>query len=338
LKALVGNHGDVKEDGGFFILNYPEPDDLSHPSKSEWYRRGYLNAWAWALIAYARRQNGARQPWADTVLYDSFRRLDESEILRRVKVLKSQEVLDNGEMRFAAATKDDKEWLALMFALMSSVLKGFQITYHQDEVRLIYDDNPFLNGQQGLEYRKGSMDFISAYLKQALRIIEEKLQLSKAMIAAGFSTKSHRSIANDSAMSSYDKGRLLTGIALIFLSQLAEDGLPIQLLKGSSLHHYSLVMLLATVGATAGLVRIFNTLVPPDKATVSAHPKARPFGGIDLNAANLAMTIKRDGKGVPLPFAQQDMAQLNLIEGLEPEILSIKPASSLPNFADLFKD
>ena len=57
-------------------------------------------------------------------------------------------------------------------------------------------------------------------------------------------------------------------------------------------------------------------------------------GGIDFNAANLNLQIKRDGKGVPLPFAQQDMAQLNLIEGLEPVILSIKPANSLPNFSE----
>jgi hypothetical protein len=38
------------------------------------------------------------------------------------------------------------------------------------------------------------------------------------------------------------------------------------------------------------------------------------------------MTIKRDGKGVPLPLSQQDLAQLSNIEGLAPEILSIEPA------------
>ena len=58
-------------------------------------------------------------------------------------------------------------------------------------------------------------------------------------------------------------------------------------------------------------------------------------GGIDFNAANLAMTIKRDGKGVPLPLAQQDMAQLSHIQGFEPEIIEIKPAVNLPILNEL---
>ncbi len=58
-------------------------------------------------------------------------------------------------------------------------------------------------------------------------------------------------------------------------------------------------------------------------------------GGIDMNAANLAMTIKRDGNGVPI-FSQQDLAQLGRnLEGLFPVILSIKPASQTALFADL---
>ncbi len=78
----------------------------------------------------------------------------------------------------------------------------------------------------------------------------------------------------------------------------------------------------------------------PEVGTVPAitqEDKAMAPGGIDLNSANLTMTIKRDSNGVPLPFAQQDMARLNLIEGLEPVILSIKPANSIPDFANLFK-
>jgi len=54
-------------------------------------------------------------------------------------------------------------------------------------------------------------------------------------------------------------------------------------------------------------------------------------GGIDMNSANLAMMIiKRDGKGVPLPLSQQDMAQLNHIQGFDPEILKIIPVVYLP--------
>ena len=58
-------------------------------------------------------------------------------------------------------------------------------------------------------------------------------------------------------------------------------------------------------------------------------------GGIDMNAANLAIAIKRDGKGVPLPLAQQELAQLSNIEGLDPVILSIKPANQTALFAEL---
>jgi len=69
-----------------------------------------------------------------------------------------------------------------------------------------------------------------------------------------------------------------------------------------------------------------------DKASVN---ETTPLGGIDFNAANLAMTIKRDGKGVPLPLAQQDMAQLSHIQGFEPEILEIKSGVSFPIVSDL---
>ncbi len=58
-------------------------------------------------------------------------------------------------------------------------------------------------------------------------------------------------------------------------------------------------------------------------------------GGIDFNSSNLNLQIKRDGKGVPLPFAQQDMAQINNIEGFVPVILEIKPAGNLPFFSEL---
>jgi len=59
------------------------------------------------------------------------------------------------------------------------------------------------------------------------------------------------------------------------------------------------------------------------------------YGGIDFNAANLHLHIKRDGHGVPLPMAQQDMAQLSAIDGLEPVILSIQPAMGSPLLVQL---
>jgi hypothetical protein len=49
-------------------------------------------------------------------------------------------------------------------------------------------------------------------------------------------------------------------------------------------------------------------------------------GGIDVNAAYLNLHIKRDGSDAPMPFAQQDMAQLNNLAGLNPVILKIQPA------------
>jgi CheY-like chemotaxis protein len=60
---------------------------------------------------------------------------------------------------------------------------------------------------------------------------------------------------------------------------------------------------------------------------------AADLGGIDMNAANLNLQIKRDGHGMPLPLSQQDLAQLSHMEGLEPKILSIKPASLTTLFA-----
>ncbi len=58
-------------------------------------------------------------------------------------------------------------------------------------------------------------------------------------------------------------------------------------------------------------------------------------GGIDLNSANLNLEIKRDGRGVPLPLADQDMAQLSRIQGFEPEIIDIRPAADLPILREL---
>ncbi|MBF0522379.1 MAG: hypothetical protein HQL24_04895 [Candidatus Omnitrophica bacterium] len=48
-------------------------------------------------------------------------------------------------------------------------------------------------------------------------------------------------------------------------------------------------------------------------------------GGIDLNAANLNLQIKRDGNGIPLPVSQQNLENIQ-IDGLVPVILDIRPA------------
>ena len=61
-------------------------------------------------------------------------------------------------------------------------------------------------------------------------------------------------------------------------------------------------------------------------------------GGIDFNAAHLDLQIKRNGQGVPLPLVQQDMAQLNLIQGFEPEIIEIKPALNVPIITELMQE
>ena len=58
-------------------------------------------------------------------------------------------------------------------------------------------------------------------------------------------------------------------------------------------------------------------------------------GGIDLNSANLNFQIKRDGKGVPLPLALQDMAQLGRIDGFQPNIIDITPVKTLPILSEL---
>jgi len=58
------------------------------------------------------------------------------------------------------------------------------------------------------------------------------------------------------------------------------------------------------------------------------------LGGIDFNAAHLNLQIKRDGRGVPLPISQQDLAHIH-IDGLIPLIINIKPASSLSIFSQL---
>ncbi len=66
-------------------------------------------------------------------------------------------------------------------------------------------------------------------------------------------------------------------------------------------------------------------------STVTASPiktedanLSKDLGGIDLNAANLNLQIKRDGKGVPLPISDQNLENIR-IDGLVPIIIEIKP-------------
>ncbi len=63
------------------------------------------------------------------------------------------------------------------------------------------------------------------------------------------------------------------------------------------------------------------------------NPVSKPYGGIDLNASNLNLQVKRDGNGVPLPVTMQDLEGFK-IDGLVPEILSIEPVMNLPVLSD----
>lgn len=52
----------------------------------------------------------------------------------------------------------------------------------------------------------------------------------------------------------------------------------------------------------------------------------RQVGGIDLSAERMDLKIKRDGKGVVLPVADQDLENLR-IDGLTPVLLNVAPAT-----------
>jgi transcriptional regulator with XRE-family HTH domain len=98
-------------------------------------------------------------------------------------------------------------------------------------------------------------------------------------------------------------------------------------------------------GRTKDGAKILNVTVSPEdwqyfkmqksKDTNKAMIAVNPLGGIDMNAAHLKMQIKRDGRGVPLPFAQQDMAQLSHLQGFYPVILSITSAANTSLLSEL---
>lgn len=66
-----------------------------------------------------------------------------------------------------------------------------------------------------------------------------------------------------------------------------------------------------------------------EKKVLNEKPANNLYGGIDLNAVNLNLQIKRDGSGVPLPVTIEDLENFQ-INGLVPKIISIEPAQSLP--------
>jgi len=79
--------------------------------------------------------------------------------------------------------------------------------------------------------------------------------------------------------------------------------------------------------------KVLRITVPnAPKPAVNQAQTAIPLGGIDMNSANLAMLIKRDGQGMPLPVSQQNLDNIH-INGLVPRILSIRSAADLSIFS-----
>jgi hypothetical protein len=67
-----------------------------------------------------------------------------------------------------------------------------------------------------------------------------------------------------------------------------------------------------------------------DAMSTFTRPEKKDLkGGIDLNAAQMDMQIKRDGNGVPLPVAQQNIENIQ-IDGMVPQVLNIQPVTNLP--------
>jgi hypothetical protein len=95
-----------------------------------------------------------------------------------------------------------------------------------------------------------------------------------------------------------------------------------QLLSGLGEYEESFYMRLAD-GIEAA-VNSAGEFLEPEKAITDNAMK----GGIDLAQSSLDMQIKRDGSGVPLPVSQQDLDSIR-IDGLVPEIITIRPAAGL---------
>jgi hypothetical protein len=99
--------------------------------------------------------------------------------------------------------------------------------------------------------------------------------------------------------------------------------------------HNALVSVGLKVGVKRPIDKAMNTSTQTATMNDLVAASQKRQGGIDFNAANLNLQIKRDGLGVPLPLAQQDMAQLMQIQGFVPQIIEIKPAVNIPIISEL---
>ena len=66
-----------------------------------------------------------------------------------------------------------------------------------------------------------------------------------------------------------------------------------------------------------------------DAAGGAAEEDSTTVGGIDLNPDLLDLQIKRDARGVPLPFNMQPVMDMK-IEGFLPVIIQVTPISNIP--------
>ena len=82
---------------------------------------------------------------------------------------------------------------------------------------------------------------------------------------------------------------------------------------------------MANVDDAAALVDT-RKAAPVLEETAVSNP---PVGGIDLNPDLLDLQIKRDGKGIALPVAQQPIESMK-IEGFLPVIINVTPVTNLP--------
>ena len=94
------------------------------------------------------------------------------------------------------------------------------------------------------------------------------------------------------------------------------------------------VSMKAAVEAVADALNFDRKNAAPDSDKATVANSTDHLGGIDMNAANLNLQIKRDGRGVPLPLPQQDWEHIR-IDGLVPIILEIKPALATPLLSEL---
>ncbi len=81
-----------------------------------------------------------------------------------------------------------------------------------------------------------------------------------------------------------------------------------------------------------GRIKWLPRIGADDKSSVAKG--SSPLGGIDMNAVNLNLQIKRDGKGVVLPASRQDWENVR-IDGLVPEIIQIRPFMETPLYSQL---